>query len=151
MPQVLNIAIAYNDPETLTSLHSSIQQLGHHVCCEATNGRRFLETSKSQRPDLMIVQEYLPDMDGLHAATEAARGDEIPIVLVVAAHDGSLVARRESGNVLAVLRGPIRQSDLMPVIPLVMHRFEQLQALRESVRSLELELDGAPRERPPFR
>jgi two-component system, response regulator PdtaR len=141
MQEALLIAIAHNNLATLTSIHSSVTQLGHSVCFEATNARQFVEKSKSHRPDLMIVQDRLPDGEGLQAAREAARGDTIPTILIIGTHNGELVDRAKSENVLAVLHEPVRQSDLAPALAIAMQRFEQLQKLRNQIDSLKHELE----------
>ena len=141
MGQTLQVAIAHQNAEARNTLHAGVSQLGHAVCFHAGTGRELIESARTRRPDLVVVQEYLPDMDGLQAATEAARGDAIPTIVVVATHDGALVERRDSENVLAILREPVRQSDLTPVLPLVMNRFSQLQELRNEIESLQWELD----------
>jgi len=141
MQDALLIAIAHNDLATLTSLHSSVTQLGHSVCFEATNARQFVEKSQSHRPDLMIVQDRLPDGEGLQAARDAARGDAIATILIIGTHNGELLDRAKSENVLAVLHEPVRQSDLVPALALVMWRFERLQKLRNQIKSLEHDLE----------
>jgi AmiR/NasT family two-component response regulator len=141
MQKSLHIAIAHNDLATLTSLHSSVTQLGHSVCFDATSGREFVEKSKSHRPDLMIVQDRLPDGEGLQAAREAARSDAIPTILIIGTHNGELLDRSKSENVLAVLHEPVRQSDLAPALAIAMQRFEQLQKLRNQIESLKHDLE----------
>jgi AmiR/NasT family two-component response regulator len=90
----------------------------------------LIEKTEEQRPDLLIVKEELPDMRGLKAASDASKGEAIPTIVLVDGSDGELADCPESANVLAVLAEPVRQADLVPVVPLVMQRFRQFEDLR---------------------
>lgn len=135
MEQTLQIAIAHERTETRDALHAAVAQLGHAVCVHAGSGRELIDSSR--RPDLVIVQETLPDMNGLHAVHEAVGDVAIPIIVVLDAQNGRLLRQQDSQGVMAVLNEPVRSSDAIPVIPLAMQQFEQLQAVRDRVELLK--------------
>ena len=54
----------------------------------------------------------------------------VPVILVSAYHDASLIERAEADHILGYLVKPIKQTDLVPAIALAMRRFEQFEALR---------------------
>lgn len=142
--KALQVAIVHRHPETRNALHSVVSQLGHSIGCHAASGRELIEQARTLRPDLIVVQEHLPDMHGLDAVKQVAGEAPIPIVVVVDRHDGELLEHPQSGHVMGVLQEPVHQSDAIPVIPLALEHFARLQALRENIALLEAEVDGGP-------
>jgi two-component system, cell cycle response regulator DivK len=58
-----------------------------YVVCEATNGHEALEMARSCRPDLILLDLLLPDLDGLEvmkALKEDAMTRQIPVVALTA-------------------------------------------------------------------
>ena len=64
----------------------------------------------------------------------------IPTIVLVDGSDGELADCPEFANVLAVLAEPVRQADLVPMVPLVMQRSRQLEDLRAEISGLREEL-----------
>src|SRR5262249_59798371 len=56
-------------------------------------------------------------------------------------HEPELIRRAESDHIMAYLVKPIKQSDLGPVIALVLRRFEQFQALIQEAADLRQALE----------
>ncbi len=139
----LQIAIVHKSADSRNTLHAAVVHLGHAVCFHAANGVEFVKQARQHRPDLIIVQEFLPDEEGLIAVKQAACETAIPLIVVIDRHDGQLFDHPESSNVLAVLQEPVRYSDPLPVISLAMQQFQRLKVLRESLQQLKQEL-GEP-------
>jgi response regulator NasT len=66
----------------------------------------------------------MPEMDGIDAATTIYHERPVPILLISAFHDESLIRRAKADPVMAYLVKPIRQADLEPAIAQAMQRFE---------------------------
>jgi DNA-binding NarL/FixJ family response regulator len=49
---------------------SSFQQAGFHICGEAANGKAAVESVTKVRPDIIVLDLSMPEMDGLKAAPE---------------------------------------------------------------------------------
>ena len=96
---------------------------------------------RATRPDLVITDIKMPDMDGIDAATQIYRERPIPVILVSAYHDPEFIRRAEADHILAYLVKPIKQADLEPAIALAMRRFEQFQALRKEAADLRQALE----------
>jgi AmiR/NasT family two-component response regulator len=120
---------------------------GHIVCARADNSPDFATQIRLHHPDLIIVQEFLPGLENLCDVTQAA-GIPIPAIVVLDRNDGSLPERFDSADVLAVLQEPIRDSDLIPLIPLVMDRSNERRALREAIDLLKTEIGRQPSSHP---
>ena len=84
-----NILVVEDFDDSRFSLCRLLEMSGHHVL-EARGGHEAVEIALRERPDLILMDVSLPDMDGI-MATEAIRDGEpterTPII-VLSAHDG---------------------------------------------------------------
>jgi AmiR/NasT family two-component response regulator len=141
MRAALNIAVADDEPLMRDYYCSTLPLLGHRVVVVARDGREMVEGCRKTRPDLIITDIKMPDMDGIDAVREIARGEPIPIILVSAYHDAGLLDRARGEHILAYLVKPIKQADLETAITVAMQRFEEFRALRKEAGELRAALE----------
>ncbi|HZT79186.1 MAG TPA: response regulator [Gemmataceae bacterium] len=141
MNQSLRIAIADDEADMRDYFRKILPLLGHKMVCAAKTGRELVEGCRQCKPDLVITDIKMPDMDGIRAADQIYQEHPIPVILVSAYHDADLIARAEANHILGYLVKPIKQSDLEPVIALAVRRFEQFEALRQEAADLRQALE----------
>jgi two-component system OmpR family response regulator len=81
-PRVL---IVDDNPRFSQSARLILQQSGHYVVCEENDAASALETARSFRPDLILIDLVMPQLDGAEVAAQiesdwALHG--VPIVFV---------------------------------------------------------------------
>ncbi len=101
------------------SLRSLLAARGHEVIGEARNGREAVELAHRLRPDVVLMDLMMPEVDGL-AATRLISADlpEVKVVVLTASDDdanlfeaiksgaqGYLLKNLESGEFFALLEG----------------------------------------------
>jgi len=96
-----------------------LQRTGQYAVCVETNALRALETARSFKPDLLLVDLVMPEIDGAELATQIGADwalHHVPIVFVTAlitpeeASDG----RRIDGH--RVVPKPGRSLDLIKLV-----------------------------------
>lgn len=132
----LNILVADDEQDMRDWFQKILPLLGHRVTAAVENGRQLIAAARDSRPDLVITDIKMPDMDGITAAVEMYREYPIPVILVSAYHDPELIARAEADHIMAYLIKPIKQADLEPAIALAMRRFDQFQDLQKEANDL---------------
>jgi response regulator NasT len=132
----LRIAVADDEQDMRDFLERVLPVCGHEVVSVADNGKELVEHCRSLRPDLVITDIKMPEMDGLEAANEICRERPVPIILVSAYQDPGLIERAEADHVMAYLVKPIGQANLPPAIAVAMRRFEQFQAVHREAADL---------------
>ena len=132
----LRIAIAEDEPNMFEFLHEALVQMKHQIVVLAQTGRALVDLCKANRPDLVITDIKLPDIDGIEAATEVYKCSPVPIIIISAFHDEDCIVRALDDHVMAYLVKPITREDLEPAIALAMRRFEQFQALHTEAADL---------------
>jgi len=60
------ILIVEDDPKSLTLLRDLLQVSGYKTI-EATDGKQGVELTKSKKPDLILMDIMMPEMDGIEA------------------------------------------------------------------------------------
>ncbi len=103
-------------------LKSLLDARGLEVVGEASNGRQAFEMAKSLRPDIVLMDLAMPEMDGL-AATRLISTElpEVKVVVLTASHDdnslfeaiksgaeGYLLKDLEAGQFFALIEGVVR-------------------------------------------
>ena len=130
MTAALSIAVADDEPRMRDYYCSTLPLLGHRVVVAARDGREMVEGCRKARPDLIITDIKMPDMDGIDAVREICLNEPIPIIMVSAYHDAELLDRARREHILAYLVKPIKQADLEVAISLAMQRFEEFRAVQ---------------------
>jgi response regulator NasT len=137
----LRIAVADDEPDMRDYFRKSLPRLGHTVVAVAATGRELVELCRTTRPDLVITDIRMPELDGIDAAVQLYRERPVPVILVSAFADPDLIARAEADHVLGYLVKPIKQAELGAVIVLALRRFEQFEALRREAADLREALE----------
>lgn len=137
----LSIAVADDERDTREFLAEALERAGHKIVgCFAT-GDELVKAIHDKKPDLVVADIRMPEIDGIEAATIANHERPIPFILVSAFHDQETLDRASAGQVFGYLIKPISEADLKTAISLAIVRFEQFQALLKDTHDLRQALD----------
>jgi response regulator NasT len=141
MTRSLRIAVADDEPRMRSYFERILPRLGHKVVAMAGTGRELVAQCRALRPELVITDINMPNLDGIDAANEIYREQTVPVILVSAYHDQELIHRAEADHILAYLIKPIKKAHLEPAIAIAMRRFVQFEALRQEATDLRQALE----------
>jgi response regulator NasT len=136
MSRSIRIAVADDEPRMRDYYKSILPLLGHRVVCAAQSGQELVRFCEESRPDLIVTDIKMPDLDGIDAVRQIGRSEPIPAILVSAYHDPELIERTKGEHVLAYLVKPIKQADLEVAIGVAMQRFDEFQTMRKEAGEL---------------
>ena len=131
------IIIADDESLIRLDLREMLAHLGYEVIAEAGDGRSAVALARKLRPDLLVMDIKMPDLDGISAAEELTRERIAPVVLLTAYSDQGLVERAREAGVVGYVVKPFREAELMPVIELSRARFDEFTQLEREVGSLK--------------
>ena len=96
---IVRILIADDHALFRDGLRSLLQSQGHEVVGEAPNGRQAVELAKKLRPDLVLMDISMPELDGVAATKElAAQQPEVKVVMLTASeHSETLFEAIKAG------------------------------------------------------
>jgi response regulator NasT len=141
MNSPLRIAVADDELFMRHYLQETLSLMGHEVVCLAETGRELVTLCRELKPDLVITDIQMPDMDGLDAAAQIYGDELIPVIVISAHHESEHIERAERKHVAGYLVKPIKQEDLAPAIAVVMSRFREFQALCREADDLRQALE----------
>jgi response regulator NasT len=118
-----------------------LEEEGYTVVAEVGDGRQAVEQATAQRPDLVILDIQMPELDGLSAAEEIAAARVAPVIVLTAFSQRELVERARDAGAMAYLVKPFSKNDLVPAIEVARARFAEMAALDGEVRTLEERLE----------
>ena len=128
------IIIADDESLIRMDLREMLTNLGYLVVGEVGDGQSAINLTWELRPDIVIMDIKMPDMDGIEAARILTQERLAPVLLLSAYSQQELVQRAKEAGVASYLVKPFRESDLTPAIEVALARFNEF-------RSLEIEID----------
>lgn len=137
----LRIVVADDEPDMQRYFEKILPRMGHQVVAVAANGRELVDYCATHRPDLVITDIKMPELDGIQAAVELYKHTPVPVILVSAYHESELIERAEADHIMAYLIKPIKQADLEPAIVLAVRRFAQFEAVQQEATDVRRALE----------
>jgi AmiR/NasT family two-component response regulator len=136
------IIIADDESLIRLDLREMLVQLGYDVVAEVGDGRAAIDLARKLRPDLVIMDIKMPEVDGISAAQTLMAERLAPVVLLTAYSDYALIEQAKDAGVVGYVVKPFRQAELMPVIEVALARFEDYCAVEREVASLKDALES---------
>ncbi len=135
------ILIADDESLILMDLREMLTNLGYLVVGEANDGRSAVNMARELRPDLVIMDVKMPDMDGIEAAQVLTAERIAPVLLLTAYSQQDLIDRAKEAGVVGYLVKPFRESNLAPAVEITLSRFQEFQAVQKEVDDLKEALE----------
>ena len=129
----LKILIADDEALIRMDMKELLEEAGHEVVGEASNGRKAVELAKKLKPDLCIFDVKMPEMDGIEAAKIVSKEKIAPVVLLTAFSQPEFVKRATDAGVQAYLVKPVQEANLFPAIEVAMSRYQDMQGLEDEL------------------
>ena len=86
---MLRILIVDDHASFRATARQLLEAEGYEVVGEAGDGASALEAVARLRPDVVLLDVQLPDIDGFDVAARLTGGDDAPTVILVSSRDGS--------------------------------------------------------------
>jgi AmiR/NasT family two-component response regulator len=136
------ILIADDESLILMDLREMLTNLGYLVVGEANDGRSAVNMARELRPDLVIMDIKMPDMDGIEAAQVLTAEKVAPVLLLTAYSQQDLIERAKEAGVVGYLVKPFRESNLAPAVEITLSRFQEFQTVQKEVEDLKEALEA---------
>jgi two-component system, response regulator PdtaR len=142
MNKSLRILLAEDEYLVLMGIKSYVEKLGHEVVGIATDGVKAVELAIEKKPDLVIMDINMPNLDGIDAIKKINETLFIPSIIVSGYHDEKLINRATEEGVLYYLLKPVDIGDLKIAINISLSRFEEFKKLQDELNNTKNALEA---------
>ncbi|MBV6393810.1 MAG: Sensory transduction protein regX3 [Anaerolineales bacterium] len=143
MPQT--ILIVDDEKRMVSLLKSYLEQEGYRVA-SAFNGREALEVARREKPELVVLDIMMPEMNGYEFMRARRAESDTPIIMLTAkVEDEDKIIGLELGADDYVTK-PFKPRELMARIRNVLRRAGKNESKGKSLKALDIALDRDTRE-----
>jgi two-component system, response regulator PdtaR len=138
----LRVVIADDDGVTLMVLRKILTSMGHTVVGEGADGQQAVALALEHKPDLVVLDIRMPNMDGMEAARTIQSHRATPIIILSAHAESGLGSEAAGAGAHAYLVKPFTVSQLKPTIELALVNFEKSMVLEQKLQEVNEALEA---------
>ena len=139
--EALRIVVADNESIIRMDLRELLEEAGHHVVGEAVDGVKAVEQTRKYRPDLVIMDIKMPEMDGITAAKIIPNEKIAPVLLFTSCSQKEIVEKAKDSGVLGYLVKPVKEVNLFPAMEIAISRFREFAELERELEDVKNSLE----------
>jgi two-component system KDP operon response regulator KdpE len=139
---VPTILVVDDDPDTLRALQFALET-EHHRVLTASSGREGLATVESSKPDVVISDLNMPDLDGISLTRAIRRSSEVPVLILSGMGDEQRKVLALDSGADDYLQKPFGIAELKARLRALERRAGPRATGRLRFGSLEIDLDAS--------
>ena len=141
MEQRTRVIIADDESVIRSDLREMLTNLGYLVVGEVGDGQSAVNVARELKPDVVIMDIKMPDMDGIQAAKILTEEKIAPVLLLTAYSQRDLIDRAKEAGVVGYLVKPFREQEIVPAIEIALERFKEFAELEKEIGNLRETLE----------
>ena len=135
------LLIAEDEVISRMDLREMLENLGYTVVGEAGDGVAAVNLARALKPDLVLMDIKMPDLDGIAAAQALAQDHLVPVLLLTAYSDREFVDRAVDAGVMGYLVKPFAEAQLKPAIEVALERWREVRQIRSDLSQTQEQLE----------
>jgi two-component system, response regulator PdtaR len=135
------LLIAEDEVISRMDLREMLENLGYTVVGEAGDGLAAVNLARTVKPDLVLMDIKMPELDGIEAAQTLSQEHLTPVLLLTAYSDREFVDRAVDAGVMGYLVKPFAEAQLKPAIEVALERWREVRQIREDLAQTQETLE----------
>ena len=127
------IVIADDEPVVRLDLQEMLENLGHQVVGQVGDGQAAVDMARDLRPDLVLMDIKMPELDGVSAARMLTEERVAPVVLLTAYSDREFIEGAREAGVMGYIVKPFGEAQLDPAIEVALARFQEFSTMQKEL------------------
>jgi AmiR/NasT family two-component response regulator len=137
MNREISILVAEDDYLISEEIIRCLKSRGYSNITKAADGQAAVDMTCSTRPDVILMDIEMPELDGIATAAEIQECCPTPIVILTAYESSDLLQKASAAGVSAYLNKPPRPEEMEKAITIAIARHADLMEVRRLNRELE--------------
>ncbi len=135
--------VVIGDDESIIrmDLAEMLEDAGHEVVGEASDGVEALDLVRKTRPDIVLLDIKMPRLDGIHAARMMAHDHLAPVLLLTAYSQSDIVDKAKDSGVLGYLVKPVSPTNLFPAMEIAVSQFKRQQEIHAQLEQMNEQME----------
>ena len=114
----------------------TLTEAGFDVLAAVGDGESAVAKARELRPDVVVMDVKMPQVDGVTAAERIGEDNLAPVVMLTAFSQAELVERARDAGAMAYVVKPFTPADLLPAIEIAISRHQQITQLESEIADL---------------
>jgi response regulator NasT len=127
------ILVAEDEAISRMDLCEMLENLGYTVVGQAGDGVAAVNLARTLKPDLVVMDIKMPELDGISAAQTLAEERSVPVLLLTAYSDREFVDRAVDAGVMGYLVKPFAEAQLKPAIEVALERWREVRQIQQDL------------------
>jgi response regulator NasT len=127
------ILVAEDEAISRMDLCEMLENLGYTVVGQAGDGVAAVNLARTLKPDLVVMDIKMPELDGIAAAETLAEERTVPVLLLTAYSDREFVDRAVDAGVMGYLVKPFAEAQLKPAIEVALERWREVRQIQQDL------------------
>ena len=137
---VRRVIVAEDEAIIRMDIVETLREFGFDVVGEAADGLEAISLAEALKPDLVVMDIKMPNMDGIAAAKKLSEM-KVPVVLLTAFSQRELFEQAAEAGAMAYVLKPFNANDLLPAVEIALSRHSELLALESEISDLSERLE----------
>ncbi|MPW25521.1 response regulator [Alkalibaculum sp. M08DMB] len=138
----MRIVIVEDEPITRMDLKCILEDAGYEVVGEGSDGFDAINLCKTKKPDIIILDLNMPNLDGVSAAKTITKNKLCKsIVFLTAYSDREFIEAAKKIGVFAYLIKPLDEKSLIPALEIAYTKALQAEDLEKKTEQLFKKLE----------
>lgn len=136
------IIVAEDEPITRMDICEMLTEAGYAIVGQAADGFQAVELCRVNRPNLLLADIKMPQLDGLKAAKIVSDEDLVDSVILLTAYSGSeFIAQAKEAGVTGYIVKPIVENTLIAEIEIAVSKGQEMRKLKAEVEKSRVEIE----------
>ncbi len=136
----MRVLIADDEAVIRMGLRTMLEDKGHKVVASAVDGASAIQMTRTEKPEVILMDIKMPGMDGIQAARKIMQERPTPVVMLTAYSQRELVNEAREASVFGYLVKPVKEDLLDATLDLAVTRFKEWQKVQKQVQDLQKSL-----------
>ncbi|RQD70325.1 MAG: ANTAR domain-containing protein [Tindallia sp. MSAO_Bac2] len=132
-----SILIAMQQKESIQQIRQLMQNSGYRVAHSCHSGNEVLQAARSMAPDILIVNETLPDFQGLDLAEIVIEDRLCAVILLASPAQKSFAEKKMNAAYFVCLTKPVQGTVIETSVEMLLRTSRYFRQLEKSLSKME--------------